>query len=289
MNFRDYLKQQEYASNTVSVIQRLVNPFLEWLQKQNIAPQHVTHTDILAYIGHKRRHQISTATIRNYLNAIKIYYHYLQEIEQIEDHPIPKIELKGSKRTTLYPNIEPLELQTIYRKFEANNLTQKRNKAMAGLLIYQGITTGELDKLTLHHLDLRAGTITLPESKRINQRTLSLEPAQMMDLYQYTITTRKELLILRKIETDQLFITLYKGQLLTTATTEIYKELKKHYPQLIRLRHLRSSAIVKWLRQYNLREAQYRAGHKFVSSTEKYLQSEMQGLTEEVNQYHPLG
>jgi len=52
---------------------------------------------------------------------------------------------------------------------------------------------------------------------------------------------------------------------------------------------LRASVIVKWLKQYNLREVQYLAGHRYISSTESYQQSEMEGLSEEVNQFHPLG
>lgn len=52
---------------------------------------------------------------------------------------------------------------------------------------------------------------------------------------------------------------------------------------------LRASVIVKWLKQYNLREVQHMAGHRYISSTEAYRQNEMEGLSEEVNQFHPLG
>jgi integrase/recombinase XerD len=40
---------------------------------------------------------------------------------------------------------------------------------------------------------------------------------------------------------------------------------------------------------YNLRKVQYMAGHRFISSTESYQQSEMEGLTEQINKFHPLG
>lgn len=54
-------------------------------------------------------------------------------------------------------------------------------------------------------------------------------------------------------------------------------------------KQLRASVIVKWLRMYNLREVQYMAGHRYISSTESYQQSDMEGLKEEVNKFHPLG
>jgi len=36
-------------------------------------------------------------------------------------------------------------------------------------------------------------------------------------------------------------------------------------------------------------EVQYLSGHRYISSTESYLENEMGGLQEEVQQYHPLG
>jgi len=60
------------------------------------------------------------------------------------------------------------------------------------------------------------------------------------------------------------------------------------YPNLA-AQQIRASVIVKWVKQYNLRKAQYQAGHRYVSSTEKYLQNEAEGLKQEIEQYHPLG
>jgi len=52
---------------------------------------------------------------------------------------------------------------------------------------------------------------------------------------------------------------------------------------------IRTSVITKWLKIYNLREVQHLAGHRYISSTESYLQNDMEGLKEEVQQFHPLG
>lgn len=47
--------------------------------------------------------------------------------------------------------------------------------------------------------------------------------------------------------------------------------------------------IAKWLKTHNLREVQYLGGHRYISSTESFLQNDMEELIEEINQYHPLG
>lgn len=66
------------------------------------------------------------------------------------------------------------------------------------------------------------------------------------------------------------------------------RQLRKSHPNLT-AQQIRASVIVKWLKQYNLRKAQYMAGHRYVSSTEKYLQNEVEGLKQKIEQYHPLG
>jgi len=37
-----------------------------------------------------------------------------------------------------------------------------------------------------------------------------------------------------------------------------------------------------------LREAQYRAGHSYISSTEACQQNDLEGLSEEISQFHPF-
>jgi integrase/recombinase XerD len=57
-------------------------------------------------------------------------------------------------------------------------LTRKRNKVALGLLIYQGLTTAEIDKLTENDLQLREGKVFIKGSKKSNERTLELKSHQ---------------------------------------------------------------------------------------------------------------
>jgi site-specific recombinase XerD len=57
----------------------------------------------------------------------------------------------------------------------------------------------------------------------------------------------------------------------------------------VNAQQIRASVITKWLRIHNLREVQYLAGHRFISSTESFMENDMEGLKEEINQFHPLG
>ncbi|MEQ9403212.1 MAG: hypothetical protein RIM99_06495 [Cyclobacteriaceae bacterium] len=70
---------------------------------------------------------------------------------------------------------------------------------------------------------------------------------------------------------------------------QVIATLKSIDPGVQSTHQLRTSVMVNWLKSHNLREVQYMAGHRYVSSTETYLVNDMEGLIEEVNQFHPLG
>ena len=100
---------------------------------------------------------------------------------------------------------------------------------------------------------------------------------------------RPEILKLSKQETEQLFISPKGGKDQSNYISALMRELKRQNSNIKNAQQLRTSVIVKWLKQYNLRETQYKAGHRFISSTEQFLVNETEGLQEEVNQFHPLG
>ena len=81
---------------------------------------------------------------------------------------------------------------------------------------------------------------------------------------------------------------LFAGVHLKNTLYKIMSQLRKANSQVKNAQQLRASVIVKWLKQHNLRKVQVMAGHKYVSSTESYLQNDIESLQEKVNQYHPF-
>jgi len=66
------------------------------------------------------------------------------------------------------------------------------------------------------------------------------------------------------------------------------KQLRLQNKQVKSVKQIRASVITNWLKNYNLREAQYFAGHRYVSSTENYLINNLEDLQEDINKYHPI-
>jgi hypothetical protein len=81
------------------------------------------------------------------------------------------------------------------------------------------------------HLELREGKITIPGTRRSNERTMKLDSHQVFDLYDYLNDIRRQILALTKKQTKQLFISTGTGNNYRTH----YKNSPKRSQQKIRL------------------------------------------------------
>jgi site-specific recombinase XerD len=244
---------------------------------------------VLAYMKYCQKKGTTQRTIQNYLCMIKHFYDHLIEQGEIEVNPVTGIKVQGVKRKTLHHIFQPKELHSLYNNFNDPTLKGKRNKIMLSLLVYQGLKTEELAALEVKDVKLKEGKIEVPGSRNGNARTLKLESHQVLEMYEYILQTRKEILEKSTEKTDKLFVSIEGGSDLTNYMTRLMVRLRKQNKLVVNAKQIRASVIVKWLKQYNLRQVQYLAGHRYISSTEAYRINEMEGLTEEVNKFHPLG
>jgi len=259
--------------------------------------EEVSYNDLLLYMKYKSRKGASQRTIQNYMNTIKHYFEHLTREEKISSNPASEIEVKGVKRKVLYHILESNELQGLYNQYKAETPKDIRNKVMLGLLVNQGLTTSELSKLEVKDVDLRLGEIDVKGSRRSNGRKMKLEAHQVMEMYNYTLQVRQLLIEMNpkrkyqtKKETDKLFVgDGGSSEHFSNYMTQLMIKIRKLNPTVLNAKQIRASVITKWLRMYNLREVQVMAGHRYISSTESFLENEMEGLIEEVQQFHPLG
>jgi len=68
----------------------------------------------------------------------------------------------------------------------------------------------------------------------------------------------------------------------------LMERLKEQESQLKSSHQIRASVITHWLKQYNLREVQYMAGHKRVQSTESYQKNDTESLQLDIDRFHPM-
>jgi len=289
MSFNHYLKNLEQSTKSIESCERAVGIFLSWMKKQCIEPEQGSYADVLAYMKYCQKNGTTQRTIQNYLNMIKHFYGYLIEQGQLEINPVTGIKVQGVKRKVLYHILKAEELHVIYNNYQDESLKGKRNKIMLSLLVYQGVKTEELIKLEVKDVKLRDGNIEIPGGLRSERRLLRLESHQVLEFYDYVNNTRKEMLAKSGQKTDKLFVSIEGGESLDSCVFRLMFWVRRKNKLVVNAKQLRASVIVKWLKMYNLRQVQYLAGHRYISATEAYRQNEMEGLTEEISQFHPLG
>lgn len=296
-DFIDYLKKLQFSRNTLATCKRVINLYLDWVKMERLEPEQISYQDLLSFMKYCSKKGRSQRTTQHYLNTIRHYYNHLEEEGLIDINPVTGIEVKGVKRKVLYRILEPHELHALYNQYPSETISDRRNKVILGLLVYQGIRTEELARLTVKDVKLREGQIDILGSRKNNGRLLQLESHQVMDMYDYILQVRPEILkqapkrkSQQKQETELLFIGEGGNRYsFSNFITQLMIKVRKINPQVINAKQIRASVITKWVKAHNLRKAQYLAGHRYISSTKSYLQNDMEGLREEVQQFHPLG
>lgn len=293
--FAAYLMIKAFSSQTQESITNTVKRFVNWSESQNIPLLDVSYNDILAYVNHCKKNGNNQRTQQITVSYIKHYYNFLINQNQAIENPCSNVTIKGVKRKILYQTFTPEELTTIYHTYAnqpiptalTSNLTLKRNKVILSFIIYQGLRTEELAKLTVNDINMRQGNIHIQASRRTNPREMTLEAHQLYDLIDYTNETRKQILTLTQKHTDLLFVSLGNSDKFHNIIEKLAKQLKKQNNKINDIKQLRASVITNWLKVHNLRKAQHLAGHKYVGSTEAYQANNMDDLKDDINKYHP--
>jgi integrase/recombinase XerD len=300
--FAEYLQTRGNSKDTIRADTNYTASFLSWITAEQTHKNDVSYNDLLTFIDHCTIEGDSKELINRKLSAIRKYYTWLQYIGREIKNPAAGLFIKGKRQTVPSNLLTPEELTAIYDNYQVTDLRSQRNKVIIGLLVYQGITREELEKLEINHVKLTAGKIEIPGKKHSNARTLKLESIQMLDLQEYLTITRPEILKsqgiygtgrkpdhinLEKVR-SQLFISMHASQGIKNSLLHLVHHLRRTNPRLIDARQIRQSVITLWLKTKDLRTTQYMAGHKYVSSTERYQVNNLEDLQQQLEKLHPL-
>jgi len=295
MNFKEWLEQNyRYSKRTLAEKQRQVKVW------QSLCSKHQTLETLnrseLLKIVEILKNKYNSQTLNSQLKTIEQYFYFLTESGKRKDHPLKNFRIKTEKKPLLKGFLTEEELNQLYDKFPDKghfkgqfDVYARRNKVILGLIVYQALNTGSLEKLEVKNLDLEKGTIHIPATDhKLNPRKLPLEAVQVLSLKSYLEKDRSQLLELTTANKDsqKLFPKSEKTEF-SSVTGSILKRLKKQ-TEITSLYQLRISRIALWLQQYNLREVQYKAGYKSLQSLEAFDRDALEELKEAVEKYHPF-
>lgn len=301
-DFTNYLLLKGFSTVTIKRYVKDTDYFLKWSEKENVPVENTSYADVLHFIQGKRN-KVKQRTISTQVNSLKHYFNFLKTTGQAADNPTTQIQIKGIKRKTLYDILKKSELESMYNNFEIPKkdnpnknqnwfkttvLAQKRNKVILALMVCQGLTVYELGTLTEKDMKLREGKIFVAGSRRSEERELNLEAHQILDIMEYSLKTRNEILQQTKKQSDKLFVSAGESPHFRSIMQKLLKRLNKQNGKITSAKQIRASVITHWLKLHNLRQVQYMAGHRFVSSTEAYLVNDLDDLSEDVSKFHPI-
>jgi site-specific recombinase XerD len=175
----------------------------------------------------------------------------------------------------------------MYEAENASNI-RKRNKIILGLLIYQGLKSEDIFNLKLEDVKLQKGQIEIQATRKSNGRILNLMAWQFMEIQEYQNQIRPTIICKNNLDAEQFFLS-QKGKLtLRNSFKVLHDELKTYNRNYESFDQIRASVIVSWLGQYNIRKVQYMAGHRYISSTERYKQDNLDSLRDMIDDFHPI-
>jgi len=293
------------SPSSVRAFINYLSDFLFYLRENFLSEEKVKRTDIHCYIAKCKESGDSAKLINRKVAAVRKYYSYLQKRGRVSNNPADGLYLRTRKKSIPTGMLTEAELELLYESYHVTDPRTARNKVILSLLVNQAVTTDDIGKLEPVHLLLREGKIRIPGSRHEAGRTLSLEASQVIELQEYLQKIRPEIsssvknknsIPGRKAENPdqeklnrQLFISMNGSCEMKNSLMHLIKALRQINPKVRSCRHIRQSVITMWLKRYDLRTVQYMAGHKRISSTERYQVGYLEDLQESINKCHPLG
>jgi len=248
--------------------------------------EHLTLKDIETYFLSLKQQRKSISYRVVILSAIKVFYSFLMFKKIIKYHPCNSYFISEKKPSGLNFNrllsMEEMELLFKLKQNRYKNLLN-RDKVIIGLLIYQGITSQELVNIKSHHYD--NGTIFIKGDRNRLSRTIELKSVQMEPMLNYIADERPKLL---KVKTNRLILSIRGVKTSVDSIHAMINGLSGAFEKEVSPANIRKSVISYWIndRGFKLEDVQIMAGHKYPSSTQKYIRINSEKQREVMTKLH---
>ncbi|OAV44947.1 tyrosine-type recombinase/integrase [Lewinella sp. 4G2] len=290
MELTDYLRQK-YSDRSTAGYRYGIEKYVAAVGGKAAALT-ADYAKILAYVAKLREENRRVRTLKNYVFAVKIYYHFLRDTGQRDDHPCLRLRLRDAvDRSIRIDELYTPEALAGLLDGGGSKLAglTGRNRVIIGLLVHQALLVSEVVALRVGDVNLKAGTIYVSESVGNRARTLPLVAAQIMALHEY-IERDRPLLIGKHVEPGRLVVSRFGQPLHGHGISRLingpkYSSEGKRFLPL----RIRQSVIAHKLKaNHDLRAVQVFAGHRQISSTEAYRQDDLERLKTGIARHHPL-
>jgi site-specific recombinase XerD len=284
MTFTNYLQEKRLSASTINSYSKHIERFLNWLINEDISAETFTYNDLLEFMRYCQNKGVTKRSVHMILCIVRHYCSYLIVEKKRNDNPAAGVFIQGLVRKLPTNLLSMEDMEALHKNYQIQLNVDASKKIMLGLMIYQGLTVAEVMKLQSKDIKLQDGKIFIKGTKRSNERLLELKALQITELQNY--------LNKNKFKDGAIFIEPRKKEIsernINNRIQYMFIQLKQLNIKIISANQIRNSVITEWLRKNNLRQVQYMAGHKYVSSTERYQVNNLEDLQNELQQHHPM-
>jgi site-specific recombinase XerD len=263
---------------------KIADTYIEWLKVNKLKVDKVKRSQFTDWLQTYREQGFTQHTLDIKENTIRYYYCFLgtknnpavRWVQHKHEHKLPPIA------------IEKKDLMKMYEDLKPESPSGYRDRCVLGLILFQGLKRSELEEMRITDLNFETGSVFVQGQRRSNSRLLKLEAFQMLHLYDYVNKYRKIFLAYKNADTDKFFLSQGSGASLNNVLNRLLLEIRRHYPNIKNLLHIRGSVITHWQKEHGIMEAMEKAGHCFVSSTQRYETDKYEKLQEQLRNIHPM-
>lgn len=221
--------------------------------------------------------------------AIKAYYDFLLDIGTISHHPCRAVKTEKEPTGRNFSSLLTMEeMETMFKlRSERYPVVMNRDRAIIGMLIYQGVTREELITLRVGDIDFELGTVYITGCRKNRNRTIALQPGQVPVLLNYIQEDRQKL---NPSKTDKLFISMRGAPMTSDSIHGLINSMAGGFEKDLSPSNIRASVISYWLneRKFRLEDVQIMAGHRYPSTTERYIQKNIREQRAAVTDLHQM-
>lgn len=261
--FIGHLKGKSRSTATILAYGKDVDQLVSYLQGlEKIEPNQVTTEDLQSFMEKLSKEDYTAKSISRKTNSTKTFFKFLKTSGFISEDPANNLEHPK------FENKPPRILSKLeYRALRDAARADIRILAIIELLLQTGIRIGELAKLRVEDADLENSTLHVPPFEDTNERTIPLNRPAAEGVKNY-------LEIRPKTPSHALFVTKTgRALLIRNIRTAIDRYFRTAGIKGAKVNDLRHTWVAHQLESgTSLVVVSKLAGHKRLSTTERYLQ-----------------
>lgn len=274
--FGIWMREIGLSAATAEAYMGIAAKYSAWLASRRKRPQEASYPTLLEYARLLQARGLSKRTANGELAAIRRYYAWLEHLGEVSESPAEGLYIRNAGRRLPHGLLSAEELDALWQAYPSDTPARRRDRLALSMLCQQGIAPTEAAALRIGDIDMAGGQLTV-RADRLAGRTLRLEPMQLEMLRAHIAEWKPE---------THLFASSTGGDY-AGVLPDMAHGLRQS-GRLHSIRQPRASRIAVWAKSLGLRRAQYLAGHRHPSSTERYMRADPEDLKRAVERSHPL-